>query len=368
MCPGEIFRMMVLTMGNHMKNLLVFVSLFYFCGLADSVIAANRAPSSHWDRNSAMAAVRSVNIDIAVNEIGNVSSLADGDATLVRLRQLETRSDWPLPAREAALYQFTRSLAELPRTAVADEVMQHLINYQAQALVPHEDHGDAFVPLFNIRGAAAGIENGWQREEFAVEAIELLEANPTDLVSAYVDSAGHTQRSGYLDALKQANMAEVEAVQSAVLEQLGQSPELTPMIGLTAEITADTFAVQELLINGRGAGISSTLKQLDKRLPTSETAALLEFAIIEAPAGNASLAIAAWWPGLRYDANVRDLLVDQLADPDLGAAAALALAQSPDFQTIKILQDTADGDSVAARRAQMALDINRDRLIGEVQP
>jgi len=351
-----------------MKNLLVFVSFLYFCGLADSVLAANHAPSTHWDRSSAMAAVRSVDIDIAVYEIGNVSSLADGKTTLNRLRQLETRSDWPVPAREAALYQFTRSLAELPRAAVADEVMQHLINYRAQTLVPHEDHGDAFVPLFNIRGAAAGIENGWQRAEFAIEAIELLETNPTELVSAYIDSASHTQRSGYIDALKQANMAEVEAVQSAVLERLGQSPNLTPMIGLTAEITADTFAVQELLINGRGIGVSSALKQLDKRLPASEKAALLEFAIREAPVGNASLAIAAWWPGLRHDAGIRDLLVDQLADPGLGATAALALAQSPDIQTIKILQDTAGGDSVAARRAQMALDMNRDRLIGELQP
>ena len=159
---------MVLTMGDRMKNLLVIVSLFYFCGLADSAIAANYNPSTHWDRSSAMAAVRSVNIDIAVSEIGNISSLADGENTLIKLRQLETRSDWPLPAREAALFQFTRSLVELPRAAVADEVMQHLINYQAQTLVPHEDHGDAFVPLFNIRGAATGVENGWQREEFAV--------------------------------------------------------------------------------------------------------------------------------------------------------------------------------------------------------
>ncbi len=85
----------------------------------------------------------------------------------------------------------------------------------------------------------------------------------------------------------------------------------------------------------------------------------------EAPADNASLAIAAWWPRLRHEAAIRDLLVDKLADPALGAAAALALAQSPDIQTIKILQDTAGGDSVAARRAQMALDINRDRLVGE---
>ncbi|MDH3903649.1 MAG: hypothetical protein OEU84_17050 [Xanthomonadales bacterium] len=347
-----------------MKNLLAIVSLFIFCGLAN---AANNNPSTHWDRSSAMAAVRSVNIDIAVSEIGNVSSLADGKTTVTRLRQLETRSDWPLPAREAAVLQFTRSLAELPRAAVADEVMQHLIHYKAQTLVPHEDHANALVPLFNIRGAATGVENGWQREEFTIEAIEVLETNPTDLVSAYIDAAGHTQRSGYLDALRQASMYEVEAVQNAVLEQLVQSPELTPMIGLTAEITTDTFAVQELLINGRGAGLSATLKQLGRRLPVSETATLLEFAILEAPAGNASLAIAAWWPGLRHDGVLRDLLMDKLADPALGATAALALAQNPDILTIKILQDTANGDSVAARRAQMALDINRDRLIGENQ-
>ena len=125
-----------------------------------------------------MAAVRSVNIDIAVYEIGTHSSLTDGEAILRQLKHLETRSDWPQPAREAALFEFTRSLAGLPRTAVAEEVMQHLQNYQAQTLVPHEDHGDTLVPLFNIRGATAGIEHAWQRTEFATDAATLLETNP----------------------------------------------------------------------------------------------------------------------------------------------------------------------------------------------
>jgi hypothetical protein len=61
-------------------------------------------------------------------------------------------------------------------------------------------------------------------------------------------------------------------------------------------------------------------------------------------------------------------MMDQLADPALGASAALALAQNPDIQTIRALQDTAGGDSDAARRAQMALDFNRARLTGELQP
>ena len=73
-----------------------------------------------------MAAVRSVNIDAAVYEISNISSLADSETTLTKLKNIETRSDWPLPAREAAIHQFTRSLAELPRAAVAVEIMQQV--------------------------------------------------------------------------------------------------------------------------------------------------------------------------------------------------------------------------------------------------
>ena len=351
-----------------MKNYLALVTVFCLCVFAVSAVAVNQTHSTQWDRSTAMAAVRGVNIRIAVDEIGDISSLADGETTLKNLKHMETRSDWPMPAREAALFEFTRSLTGLPRSAVAVEVMQHLQNYQAQTLVPHEDHGNTLIPLFNIRGAAIGVENGWQRTEFAIDAARLLETNPTGLVSAFMESTNRNRRSGYLDALRQAEMADVEAVQLAALEQFAEAPGLTPMVGLTAVTTRDQFAIQQLLVNARGAGLSSALRQLDQRLPASETATLLIYAVENAPVGNASLAIAAWWPGLRHVAVIRDLLVDELADPALGGAAALALAQSPDIQTIKILQDTAGGDSVAARRAQMALDINRDRLVGEVQP
>ena len=351
-----------------MKNYLALVTLFCLCVFADSAVAVNQALSTQWDRGNAMAAIRAVNIRIAVDEIGDISSLADGETTLNNLKRMETRSDWPMPAREAALFEFTRSLAGLPRSAVAVEVMQHLQNYEAQTLVPHEDHGNTLVPLFNIRGAATGVENGWQRIEFAIDAVKLLETNPAELVSAFMESTNHNRRSGYLDALREAEMADVEAVQLAALEQFARAPGLTPMVGLTAVTTRNRFAVQQLLINGRGAGLSSAFRQLGQRLPASETATFLIYAVENAPTESASLAIAAWWPGLRHVAAIRDLLVDELADPALGGAAALALAQSPDIQTIKMLQDTAGGDSVAARRAQMALDINRDRLVGEVQP
>jgi len=350
-----------------MKNLHVLVILFITCVLVQPAIANKPNPPTQFEHSSAMASVRSVDIDRAVYEIGDISSLADGEITLSRLKDIETRSDWSLPAREAAIYQFTQSLAELPRDAVAVEVMQHLRDYQPRALVPHEDHEDALVPLFNIRAAAAGIENGWQRKEYAAQALRRLETDPESLVGIYNKSANHNQRSAILETLQYAKLADVVIVQSAALAQLDQAWVLTPLVGVTAVITADTFAVQQLLINGRGAGLSSALVQVDKRLQYSETADLLVFAIQQAPAVNATLAISAWWPGLRHDAATRDLMVGLLTDPELGASAALALAQSPDIQTIKVLLDTAAIDSVAGRRARMALDINRDRLVGEHQ-
>ncbi len=345
-----------------LSTLLVIFGLALYAG------SYGQTPVLQWDRSSAMAAVRAADIDAAVYEISELSSLADDTKTLARLKHIETRSDWPVPAREAVVYQFTRSLAELPRDAVAPEVMQHLRNFQAQTLVPHEDHGEASVPLFNIRAAAAGVENGWQRTESGIEAALLLEKNPATLVSAYLASTNSTQQAGYIDTLQYAGMADVIAVQNITLQQLGDSPELTPMVGATTVITGNTIAVEQLLVYGRGEGLSLTLKNLEKRLQPADTTALLAFAIQKAPASNATLAIAAWWPRIRHDPFTRDLMVDLLADPELGASAALALAQSPDIQTIKALQDAAKGDSAAARRAQMALDLNRAGLLTEVLP
>ena len=351
-----------------MRKHLALISFYLVCGFAQTATSNAQGLPEYWERGSAMAAVESVNIDTAVYELGNISSLADADTTLAGLRNMESRSDWPLPAREAVIYRFTRSLAGLPREAVAPDVMQHLRTYQVRVLVPHEDHGDAFVPLFNIRGTAAGVENAWQRTEFAYEAETLLQTDPAALVSAYVESANNNQRAAYLEALQHAGTTDVKAVQDATINQLGEASVLTPMLGITAGITADTFAVQQLLTNGRGSGLSSTLAQLGQQLPLSETAALLDYAIHQAPATNAGLAISAWWPQLSHDAASRDLLVNLLDDPALGASAALALAKDPDIQTIKILQDTARGGTSAALRAQMALDFSRDQLIGEVQP
>ncbi len=340
-----------------MKTLFTVTAALLIGGVLSSAFAQKHTAVSQWDRSSAMLAVQSVNIDLEINKINDLEDL----------RALENRNDWPLPAREAAIYKYTRSLASVPRDEVNVAVIQHLNSYQAQTLVPHEDHADAVVPMFNIRGAAAGVENGWKRFESASEARVLLASNPAVLPGNYLKSTNPSQRSGYLDAVRQADLASVQAVQLAALDQLGTSPELTALVATTAVITADPYVTRRLLLDGSGAGLASALDTLGAQYNAAESASLMKYAIEQAPAANAALAIAAWWPALHHDPATRQLLIDQLADPALGSSVALALAQNPDIQTIRELQLIADGDSVAARRAQLALDISRNGLIVEVR-
>lgn len=347
---------------------LLFILTLFITGINTHAFAQKLPPENHWDRNSAAAAINSVDISTAVDELGDIASLTDARDTLNKLDRLENRPDWPLPAREAAIYRFTRSLAELPRDAIAAGVMDYLKNYQARTLVPHEEHSDALIPLFNIRAAATGVENGWLRQEFAYEAQLLIADSPEALVVGFESATSQTRRAAFVEALKDAPLRDVIAVQDETLERLANTPALTPLIATTAAITTDAVAIERLLADGSGVGLSSALENIGQQLPPGELSGLLVFAIQQAPAINASMAIAAWAPRLRHDTVVRDLLVARLSDAELGASAALALAHQPDIQTIKILQDTAAGDSIAARRAQMALDLNRDQLTEGTRP
>ncbi len=335
-------------------------------GLLSSIAAAAPGASAeNWRRAEALAAAQSVDTAAAAEDIFRDTLPGNGAAVLQKLAALESRSDWPVPAREAALYRYTRQLAQLPRADVAAAVLKHLRSYQARTLVPHEDYAGASVPLYNISAAAAGVENTWLRREAADEAAELLQNDPAAMVDRYLSSNATAQRSGYLEALGQADPAVLDAVRQTAQKRLANAPELTPLLGATLAIDADGEALRQLLIDGRGAGLAKALRRAANGLPVEELTSLLRLAIEQAPSGNAALAIAAWWPALRHETAAQRLLLDHLADPVLGEAAALALAQAPDAATIRALQNLAAGESAAAVRARLALDVNRNTIATE---
>jgi len=327
--------------------------------------AADAGQTESWQRAEALAAARSVDTAAAVERIFHSAPLNNAAEVLRQLRVLETRADWPVPAREAALYHFTRQLADLRRTDVAAAVMQHLRAYQGRTLVPREDHAEAVEPLYNLSSAAAGVENTWLRREAAEAAGRLLQTEPAALVDAFVSGGAGAPRAGYLEALGQADPTALEAIQSSAQARLAAAPELTPLLAAAVGITADAGALRRLLIDGRGAGLAAALGRVTARLPAAQLSALLRLAVERAPAVNAALAIAQWWPTLRHEQAARRLLLDHLQDSELGEAAALALARAPDVATIRALQALAAGDSLTASRARLALDVSRSLPTGE---
>lgn len=98
----------------------------------DQADTAAYTPKISWDRSSAMASAHSIDTRHAVNQLTVTGALGDGVATVAQLKTISARDDWPLPARELAIYQFTRSLATQPRHSVDLAILDFLTLYQPQ--------------------------------------------------------------------------------------------------------------------------------------------------------------------------------------------------------------------------------------------
>lgn len=310
-----------------------------------------------------MSSSHSVDVDSVVGALDRPATLADGTYTVQALIDLSQREDWPAPAREAAIYTFTKSLATHPSHSVNPDILEYLSTYQAQVLVAGE-HGDT-QPLFNIRAAAAGVENSWLRDDSKQLALNDLRDGPEKWLAMYNSAQHPAQRSGYLDALKLADTNTVQLVQALTLQQLGEHPEMTAVIAATLSMVYDQSSAREFLQHAKGAELAPALAQLSTSASQQELTALLEFAITQTATETAALAIASWGPILNSRAESRQLLLDTLADPELGSSAALSLANKPNIQTIRELQLLSEGLGLAARRAQLALQINRESVIQE---
>jgi hypothetical protein len=346
------------------KSCLTLVLLIAIhASTASAQLLEQESATEVWDRSSAMASLHSVDFKTAVDDLINAASLADGDNTIQSLISLSRRNDWPQPAREAALLQFTRSLATRSSQSVDPDILQYLSEYQTQVMVFGE-HGSE-QPLFNIRAAAAGVENGWLRIDSARQASLILNESPGNWLAMFSTALHPAQRSGYLDALQEADPATILAVQNQSLQLPGDSPELTAVLAATIFLTNDPATAQWLLLSGKGAPLAPALNKLSVTFSIDELARLLEFAIQQAPLETAALAIAAWGPQLSSQPAIQQLLLDTLAEPTLGSSAALALANKPNIQTIRELQLLSNSEGLGAERARMALEINRKKLILE---
>ncbi len=351
-----------------MKIMPVSAVVLWLCLETSSLAYAEGALSRpNWDRT---LAVETAHQQSLVPELQQLFQLARSgqDALLVQsLNAIEQDSNLPVPVREQALFRFAVGLADLDPDSVGPAVLQHLLNYQPRVIVSHEELDTMGVPLFNIRAATHGVRNSWARRKAENRAQRFSSEQTGQWIDSYLASSPQ-ERKGFVDALDYASDAELMNLSKASLVRLSDHPELTTVAGKSALLMRDSQALEHLLVTGRGPQLSGILAAAVEKFSEEEIATLHQTAIRSAPPESAALAIAHLSPALGNHAGTRKLLIDLLRHPELGSAAALALAgySDPEIKAV-LLALTASEDPLAASRASLALELSTNGRVGGAQ-
>lgn len=322
--------------------------------------------ASSLDRTAAVALSRSIDTGPLRQQLLDWTVSGSTADVLILLEETAQRVDWPAPAVDAAIHDFAQQLRLLPRSSVPPEIMTWLSVYEPRAWVAHEDHPLSAVPLFNVRGVAAGVENDWRRQDALLEGLALVASNPRSLVDAWLIETHPASRLGYLQALAQARPEQLREVGKHARRRLEGHPELTALAGQAALRDEDVPALGEVFALGSGPDLTVLMRQAARQLPAASSAALLDATLREGAEGAAALAIAELAPASSGFASTQDLLIAQLDDRRLGPTAALALARLASPDSVTVLQRLASdaGSRTIARNARLALAL-RDATHGE---
>lgn len=322
------------------------------------------APAAAWDRASAARALAGVETDPVVHQLHQLTVTGAESPLLETLEATRLRPDWPEPARDLAILRYTRNLAALPADSVPPAVMEYLAAYPAMTQVPHEDHAQGRVPLFNVRAAAAGLQHQWLREEALLEGLALLRSNPRALSDAFAIEAAPAVHAGYLQALEQATPKQLALLSTDARARIETTPALTPLAGRAAILARDLPTLEATVLHGDGDALHRLLQEASAELPREDRLDLLEATLGSGHRDTASLAIATLYPSLAGQYAADEALLVRLGDPDLGAGVALALARSPALATRQALEALAvTTDRPASRRARLALRILEEGLL-----
>ena len=324
----------------------------------------------NWDRDLAMLAAARIDSFAETDRLLNMTSQAVGAETLLKaMTRLTSRSDWPAPAREAALLQFTHQLRQLPPYSVDPAVLDYLHNYQNLTLIPHDEAPHVGVPMYAIRAAASGLENHWGRLQAALNANAVLANDPAQLLALIQSNPSVNIQGGIELALGNASNTALRTLLDHGLPQLSDTAALTGILGKAAVLLEDSADISAVLINGRGHSLTEIARLAKNKLPDEAVGNILLTVIDAAPASTAAMLIAELAPQSLHYEDVSVRLLQTVSHPELGSTAALVLAQwGSDKQRRSLRQlALADSSSLAAKRIQTALSLGRSGAIRSPQ-
>lgn len=332
--------------------------------LASSVFSRESTQGERWTRVEALESISSADTGVWRQQLQAELRSGDGHAALNSLRQLAQDPDLSAPAREKLLYEYVEVLRQEPPSSASKEPINFLQNYTSIVLVEDEDHPRGLVPLFNISSAAAGVQNEWRRQDATYRGAVQLALDPQNLVDAYLEAAGGPERTGLIDALSSANVQQLNAISDLAMEQIHTRPEAFTLAAKAALRNGNTRVLQQLVSGYEHPDMAHVLQDSARVLSPQQSSQLLEAALAGDSVLTASLAVAILNPVLAGDLQTETMLLEKLADEELGSTAAIALAQTASPQTLLELQKLArpSNHSSQASKARMALQVREVQL------
>jgi hypothetical protein len=345
---------------------------FFLCALLPVlslpalVQAENGLARPNWDRVLALQSAALGDYDGQRQEWLRQLRAGNYEAVLQSIRQFSAASEPTSPAREQQLFLFTVALADFPAEQVPAALLAFLANYSPQTLVAHEESGNHAVALFNIPAAARGVQSEFTRQRAEARAATLLTGSAEVWIRNYLD-ASPAARAGFLAALDVASSSRLLELDRNARGLMDHEPDLAVVAGRTALAMSDVQSMRHVLELGSGSDVTSMLRSAAGKLSSGDRAELLLLSIESAPSQNAALAIALLSPGLQAVPQVISTLFDLLGDPELGSAAALALARIDEPLVEAQLVQLAGSEGLAATRARMAISLRETQAMPGTQ-
>lgn len=269
---------------------------------ATAAAAADRVlPKPNWNRHAAIEASSLAETRSSLETLFELAREGRSEELMHAVHAIELDTGWTDPAREKVLHALATALGDFEPGIIGPQVLEYLAERRSRTLVSHEEHPGMGIPLFNIRAAATGSLAQWARHEKRLQA------------------------------------------EKAMLDAGSLIPEAENFV---RSITA-----------GGDAGTAARIRAARSMYDPAE----LEFIVASAPAmhdmATASLVLAELSPGILDRPETTDLLFSLLEHRELGATAALALANSGNeavFERLATLASSNQG--LAAKRALLAIE------------
>jgi len=194
-----------------MKRSAQILALCLLLAATGAAAAEREMARPNWDRAAAAAAIDETRARSDLALLFRYARSGQSAELMHEVQNLAGDRVRPAPERDYILFQLAAALGELEPGTIKPEILAFLANTRSRVLVAHEDHPQLGVPLYNIRAAASGSMQAWNRhreQEGKQDPASLLQALSS--VDSTVTAAQVRRARAVLTA------EEIEAVLAAV--------------------------------------------------------------------------------------------------------------------------------------------------------